>query len=65
MVYSTCTICTQENQGVVNEFLQDHPEFERVYIKHPLTAENVLEVSLYPHIHEVDGFYIVKLKKNE
>lgn len=63
MVYSTCTICTKENQGVINSFLQEQPDFERVYIKHPVTGEDVPEVSLYPHIHGVDGFYIVKLKK--
>ena len=63
MVYSTCTICTQENQGVVESFLRESPDFERVYIKHPLTGEEVPEISLYPHLHGVDGFYIVKLKK--
>ena len=64
LVYSTCTILERENQAVVQEFLQQHPEFEAVPIEHPVfgTSENGM-ITLLPSIHDTDGFFIAKLRR--
>ena len=65
LVYSTCTLRREENEDVVFAFLSSHPDFVREdfdlgYIK----SENG-SVTLYPHIHATDGFFIQKLRKKK
>lgn len=64
LVYSTCTIRKEENQDIINRFLETQPEFERELIVHPAQHTSVGEINLYPHIDGVDGFYIVSLRKS-
>lgn len=52
LVYSTCTIHTNENEGNVSWFLQKYPEFELV------SKEQMLPGETYH-----DGFFIAKLKR--
>lgn len=54
IVYSTCTVEREENEGVTGGFIKEHGEFEKLY-----------EKTFYPHIDGTDGFYICKLKKRE
>lgn len=66
LVYSTCTITKEENQRVVEAFLQEHEEFERVPVH--LDNEKVQRsedgsVTIYPHQYNTDGFFICSLKK--
>ncbi len=64
-VYSTCTILPRENEAVVNAFLRDHPDFapEPFPVPQGLAAENQGMLTLYPHIHGTDGFFICKLRR--
>ena len=71
LVYSTCTIEHEENEGVLNEFLKANKEFYPVDLT-PLLAEKLMKttakegfIQLYPHIDEVDGFFIAKLRRRE
>lgn len=50
LVYSTCTINSNENQKVIAEFLKENPNF---YVNQTL--------QIMPNIDESDGFYICKL----
>ena len=64
LIYSTCTILPQENEQVVDTFLQHHPHF----IKSPFSlpgpvGETAGEITLWPQRHQTDGFYICKLRK--
>lgn len=66
LVYSTCTILKEENEEVVTAFLDAHPEFEAVAFEHPICG--VAEqgwITLLPHRHHTDGFFIAKLRRKE
>ena len=65
LVYSTCTIEQSENHYLVEEFLAQHPEWQRVEFTHPLTGEQVQELQLLPQNDGIDGFYICKLMKKQ
>jgi len=52
LVYSTCTINTDENQKVVAEFLEKNPSFKK---------EEAIQ--LMPNVNGTDGFFICKMKK--
>lgn len=61
--YSTCTLRPEENQAVAAAFLEDNPAFvPRVLPIRPCFDAAGIEVSheitLFPHIHGTDGFYI-------
>lgn len=47
LVYSTCSVLTDENEQVVEKFLHRHPSW--------LVAEDALRVA--PHTHGTDGFF--------
>ena len=67
LAYSTCSITMEENEGIIEQFLKDHPEFTLVDIepKIGMTGLNGLTKCqrLYPHIHHCNGFFIAKLQK--
>lgn len=68
LLYSTCTIDPDENNNVVEEFLRENPRFQLIEIneiyKTNLPGEHRDKmIQLYPNLHEVDGFFIAKLKK--
>ncbi len=61
--YSTCTLRREENEAVATAFLESHPSFAPRLL--PITAcfERAgvpvsHEITLMPHIHGSDGFYI-------
>lgn len=69
LVYSTCTVNPAENMGVIEAFLETHPDFSLVRAASPkmgAAAAKELEkgfVTLYPNVHGCDGFFICKLKR--
>lgn len=62
LVYSTCTISKEEDEGVVNKFLKDHPDFTLEPIKVGNLPEQEM-VRIFPDEYDSDGFFIAKLKK--
>ena len=67
LLYSTCTVRKGENEGVVSAFLAEHPEFKAEAFKLPGPAGSCDSgmVTLWPHRHDTDGFFICKLRKEE
>ena len=64
LLYSTCTIRRRENEAVAQAFLQRHPEFqlEPFVLPEPVGACDGM-ITLWPHQHGTDGFFICKLRK--
>lgn len=64
LLYATCTLLRRENEDVVKQFLADHGEYalETFTLPGPVgTAEGML--TLWPHRHGTDGFFIAKLRR--
>ncbi|WP_453997033.1 16S rRNA (cytosine(967)-C(5))-methyltransferase RsmB [Bacillus nitroreducens] len=68
LVYSTCTIDYEENEGVIKTFLEQNKDFVLDTIEDYL-PEKVKpyskngQIQLYPHYFGTDGFYIARLRK--
>ena len=68
LVYSTCTINEDENMRNVRWFLKKYPQFKSVSIEDSVCDElkgSIKEgcLQLLPGIHESDGFFIAKFRK--
>ncbi len=72
LIYSTCTLSSLENELQIEIFLKKHNNFtlvEQNNMNLPISWYNKLHIknigiSLYPHIHGTDGFYICMMTKN-
>ena len=64
LLYSTCTVRQSENEAVALAFLSQYPEFalESFVLPSPVGACNGM-VTLWPHLHGTDGFFICKLRR--
>ena len=69
LVYATCSLLAEENDGVVDRFLAAHPQFR------PLSVEALLDkqavklatgerLHLLPHRHDTDGFFAVVMERS-
>ncbi len=68
LVYSTCTLCKKENEKNVEWFLQQHKDFELELPLLPITTMMETQqkiITLYPHIHHTDGFFIARFRRKE
>ena len=64
LVYSTCTLNPQENENITDRFVSEHPEFSYEPFGVGSLDANDGKITLLPHKHGTDGFYIAKLRKN-
>ena len=67
LLYSTCTLARQENEGVVEEFLRENPEFYLENLELPdIFPENTTGMlALIPGQYDTDGFFIARLRRKE
>ncbi len=65
LLYSTCTLAYRENEGVVEEFLQTHPEFKLVTLPLPENMKQTSEgmLRLIPGEYDTDGFFICRMRR--
>ena len=70
LIYSTCTICEEENQQNVKWFMQHYP-FHTVsldrYLPRELHNDETVHgmLQLLPGVHKTDGFFLSRLEKEE
>jgi 16S rRNA (cytosine967-C5)-methyltransferase len=70
LVYATCSILPEENEGVVDAFLAAHPDFIRlsaaeVLAKQDIVVDTGVDLRLLPHIHGTDGFYAAVMERRK
>ena len=68
LVYSTCTVLSEENEDVIEQFLEAHPGFRLVAPEFlpPALAPALDEkgfMRCYPHINDSDGFFAARLER--
>lgn len=70
LVYATCSLLAEENEAVVDAFLDAHPQFERLDAGALLARQEIgidagATLQLLPHRHGTDGFFAAALQRKE
>ena len=67
LVYATCTLNPMENEEVIEAFLTSHPDWHIVTERNNITANFPITskgaIKIFPHRHNMDGFFMIKLAK--
>jgi 16S rRNA (cytosine967-C5)-methyltransferase len=69
LIYSTCTVFHEENEDVLEKFLEGHPEFQLDRMDKALPEKFHLFIrngyfKTFPQKNEMDGFFAARLIKN-
>jgi NOL1/NOP2/sun family putative RNA methylase len=77
LIYSTCTFAPEENEGVISDFLDNHPEF-RIEPPSVLPGASMSQanwagrredlrhaIRFWPHHYAWEGHFVASLRKNE
>jgi 16S rRNA (cytosine967-C5)-methyltransferase len=69
LVYATCSLLADENDGVADRFLAAHPEFRPLSVEALLDKQGVKlatgeRLHLLPHRHDTDGFFAVVMERS-
>ncbi len=69
LAYSTCSVTVEENEMIIERFLERHKEFQLVDITPKMGLPGLRGLQkcqrLYPHVHRCNGFFIAKLQKDK
>ncbi len=65
LMYSTCTLVRRENEGVVEKFLKQNPEFttEKLSLPDIFPKNETGMLTLVPGEFDTDGFFICRLRR--
>ena len=65
LAYSTCTFNDQENEGVIEGFLREHPGFSLMPFALPGLPSCMGTLRLWPHQVRGEGHFVALLRKEE
>ena len=70
LVYATCSILAEENEGIVDAFLATHADFRRLSAREVLAEQDIdidcgEDMRLSPQQHGTDGFYAAVLERTK
>ena len=70
LVYATCSILAEENEGIVDVFLGTHADFHRLSAEEVLATQGIVidcgeDMRLSPQQHGTDGFYAAVLERTK
>ncbi len=65
LVYSTCSLNPAENEEIITRFLKENRDFEsvRVLPEIPRHREDTDFLTLMPHLHSSDGFFVSAIRR--
>ena len=65
LLYATCTLLERENEAVVGAFLDRHSNFtlEPFQLPGPIGHVEGGKLTLWPHLHNTDGFFMARLRR--
>ncbi len=66
LLYSTCTLMKAENEEICMRFLHENKEFsaESFDLPDPIGHIESGVLTLWPHIHDTDGFFVCKMRRS-
>jgi 16S rRNA (cytosine967-C5)-methyltransferase len=71
LVFAVCSLEPEENEAVINDFLNKHSNFviEDSILRLPFKARSFVDdnrcLRTLPHVHNMDGFFSVSLKRTQ
>jgi 16S rRNA (cytosine967-C5)-methyltransferase len=65
LLYATCSILKQENEGQITQFLAKHNDAKLVKIEIGINSHSEIGLQILPGENKMDGFYYAKLEKQE
>lgn len=65
LLYATCTLLRRENEDIVLDFMERHPEFHAEPLALDVSGGDQPMLTFWPHIHGTDGFFAAKLRREE
>jgi 16S rRNA (cytosine967-C5)-methyltransferase len=68
LVYATCSLLAQENEGVVESFLAERRDFHslhcgKLFQEQRVTLDTGPFLALLPHVHGTDGFFAAAMTR--
>jgi 16S rRNA (cytosine967-C5)-methyltransferase len=68
VVYATCSLLREENEGIAEAFLSAHPDFilvpaNEVLAQQQINLDTGKYLNLLPHLHGTDGFFAAVFEK--
>lgn len=68
LIYATCSLLRDENESIVEAFMQAHPDFSlvpanEILAHHHINLNTGPYLKLLPHLHGTDGFFAAVFEK--
>ena len=65
LLYSTCTVLPEENERVIDKFVLEHEDFEYEDFEVGGLRSEGGKLTLLPHVHGTDGFFVSIIRRKK